>query len=97
MELAADGQQRYETDVVFVGHCEPDGREDSIRTLVLAGMRVKLWGGHYWSRARLEVISDHLAPIVPAERDLYRKALSGAKIFLCFLSKLNRDTYTRRC
>ena len=27
----------------------------------------------------------------------YNKALCGAKVALCFLSKLNRDTYTRRC
>ena len=27
----------------------------------------------------------------------YCKALSGAKIGLCFLSKLNNDSYTRRC
>jgi glycosyltransferase involved in cell wall biosynthesis len=60
-------------------------------------MRVKLWGGHYWSRAVLGDLYDHLAPIVPAEGDAYAKALCGAKICLCFLSKLNRDTYTRRC
>lgn len=27
----------------------------------------------------------------------YNKALCGTKIALCFFSKLNRDTYTRRC
>jgi spore maturation protein CgeB len=27
----------------------------------------------------------------------YNKALCGAKVALCFLSKHNRDTYTRRC
>jgi len=27
----------------------------------------------------------------------YNRALCGAKIALCFFSKLNRDTYTRRC
>jgi spore maturation protein CgeB len=27
----------------------------------------------------------------------YNRALCGAKVALCFLSKLNRDTYTRRC
>lgn len=90
-------KQRFETDMVFVGHYEPDGREESIGALVHAGIHVKLWGGHYWSRAVLGNLYDILSPIVPAEGDEYGKALCGAKICLCFLSKLNRDTYTRRC
>jgi spore maturation protein CgeB len=97
IRLTATEQQHYETEVVFVGHHEPDGREDSIRALVSAGIRVKLWGGRYWSRAVLGDIYGQLAPIVPAEGDEYGKALCGSKICLCFLSKLNRDTYTRRC
>ena len=97
VQITSNEQQRYETDVVFVGHYEPDGREDSIRALVTAGIRVKLWGGHYWSRTVLGDLYDSLSPIVPAEGGDYAKALCGAKICLCFLSKLNRDTYTRRC
>lgn len=97
VQLTAAEQQCYETEVVFVGHHELDGREGSIRALVSAGIQVKLWGGHYWSRAVLGDIYDRLAPIVPAEGDAYAKALCGARICLCFLSKLNRDTYTRRC
>jgi len=97
VQLTLNEQQRYETDVVFVGHFEPDGREYCIRALVTAGIHVKLWGGQYWSRAVLGNLYDHLAPILPAEGDDYAKALGGAKICLCFLSKLNRDKYTRRC
>jgi spore maturation protein CgeB len=97
IQLTDAEQQRYETDVVFVGHHEPDGREDSIRALVTVGIHVKLWGGHYWSRVVLGDLYDNLSPIVPADGDAYAKALCGAKICLCFLSKLNRDTYTRRC
>ena len=97
VQLSAAEQQRYETDVVFVGHYESDGREVNIRALVSAGIRVKLWGGHYWSRAVLGELYDRLGPIMPVEGDAYGKALCGAKICLCFLSKLNRDTYTRRC
>lgn len=96
-ELTPAELQRYETDVVFVGHYEPDGREGAIRALISAGIRVKLWGGHYWSRAVLGDLYDRLEPILPAEGDAYRKALCGGKVCLCFLSKLNRDTYTRRC
>jgi spore maturation protein CgeB len=97
VKLTAAEQQRYGTEVVFVGHHEPDDREGSIRALVTAGIRVKLWGGQYWSRAVLGDLYDRLAPIVPAEGDSYGKALCGAQVCLCFLSKLNRDTYTRRC
>lgn len=97
VQLTADEQRRYATDVVFVGHHEPDGREKSIRALINAGINVKIWGGRYWSRAVLGNLYDRLAPIAPAEGDEYAKALCGAKVCLCFLSKLNRDTYTRRC
>lgn len=97
VSLNEEERQRYETDLVYVGHYEPDEREESIRALVSAGINVKIWGGNYWSRAVLGDLYDILAPIVPAEGDEYAKALSGAKVCLCFLSKLNRDTYTRRC
>lgn len=95
--LAKDELQRYQTDVVFVGHYEPDGREKSIQALAYSGIKIKLWGGRYWNRAVLGTLYDHLAPIVHAEGEEYVKALCGAKVCLCFLSKLNRDTYTRRC
>jgi len=97
VQLGKDERELYETDVVFVGHYEADGREESLRALVLAGFKVKLWGGHYWTSTVLGDIYDNLAPIVMAEGNRYGKALSGAKVCLCFLSKLNRDTYTRRC
>ncbi|MEI8087473.1 MAG: glycosyltransferase, partial [Paludibacter sp.] len=70
---------------------------DYIRALIAEGIRVKIWGGSYWNRAVLGDLFDKLSPIVLAEGDNYCKALCGAKICLCFLSKLNRDTYTRRC
>lgn len=95
--LADEDRVRYETDIVFVGHYEPDGRQNSVRALLEAGFRVKLWGGSYWSREVLGDIYERLKPIQLAEGNDYAKALCGAKICLCFLSKLNRDTYTTRC
>jgi len=97
MLLSADDKELYAADVAFVGHYEPDGREQSIRALVEAGIQVKIFGGHYWSRQVLGDLYDRLQPIQPVEGDDYAKALCGAKICLAFLSKLNRDTYTRRC
>ena len=97
VELTTAERTRFEADVVFAGHYEPDGREIGIKALVAAGLKVKIWGGHYWDRAVLGDFYHSLAPIVPAEGDDYARALCGAKVCLTFLSKLNRDTYTRRC
>jgi len=97
VELSPTDQDRFATDVVFVGHYEPDGREHSVRALVGAGIQLKIWGGRYWNREVLGDLYDRLQPIELAEGDEYAKALCGAKVCLAFLSKLNRDTYTRRC
>lgn len=98
VDLSLDDLERFKTDVVFVGHYEGDGRADAIISLIASGVRVKVWGsGRSWSRAVLGDYFDLLAPIVPAEGGDYGKALCGATICLCFLSKINRDTYTRRC
>lgn len=97
VEITKDEENKFQTDVVFVGHYEPDGREHSIRALMNAGIKMKIWGDSYWSRQVLGNIYDQLYPIRPALGDDYAKALCGAKICLSFLSKMNRDTYTRRC
>jgi spore maturation protein CgeB len=66
---------------------------------VRQGFKLKLFGpGYDWD----PIIKDspELQSQVPVRLmwgDDYNKALCGAKVALCFLSKLNRDTYTRRC
>lgn len=90
-------KENFGCDVVFVGHYEPDGREVSVRALIAEGWRVRIWGGKYWSRSVLGGVYEQLQPIRLAEGEDYAKALCGAQICLAFLSKLNRDTYTRRC
>lgn len=90
-------KQKYSTDVVFIGHYESDGREQLIRLLVESNIKIKIWGGDYWNREVLGNLYDILEPISPVDGDEYSKALCGAKICLGLLSKLNRDTYTRRC
>lgn len=97
VDLTTADRKRFESEVTFVGHFEPDGREHGIRALVEAGLRVKIWGGEYWTRRILGDLYESLQPIRPAVGDEYARALCGAKICLAFLSKLNRDTYTRRC
>jgi spore maturation protein CgeB len=99
VELSMEDKARYECDVVFVGHYEPDSRISLLEAIVRRGWRLKLFGpGYDWDPAIR--LSKELAPQIPVRLvwgDEYNQALCGAKIALCFLSKLNRDTYTRRC
>lgn len=90
---------RFECDVVFAGHFEDDGRIDDLEEIVRQGFKLRLFGpGKYWDPViqKSEVLR-HLTPVQMVWGEDYNKALCGAKIALCFFSKLNRDTYTRRC
>lgn len=102
--LTVEEHAAYESDVVFVGHFEDDGRMDLLDTLAASNVKVRVFGpgrgfrGHDWdgplkSSQRLR----HLVPVQLVWGADYTKALRGAKIALCFLSKRNRDVYTRRC
>lgn len=84
-------------DVVFVGHCEDDGRAQALELLVTASpLRVKLFGTG-WEKATRSGPLAKLGPVLPARGDEYVRALCSARIALAFLSKRNRDTVTRRC
>jgi spore maturation protein CgeB len=92
-----DQRHDLECDIAFIGHYEPDGREQYIRALVEAGIHTKLYGEKYWTQSVLGDLAEYFGEVHPVYGVDYRNALSGAKIGLCFLSKLNRDTYTCRC
>lgn len=87
----------YGSELAFAGHYEPDGRDRIIERLVKEGFNLKLYGPEWTTVVARSQILKKLAPVVPVRGEEYNKALCGAKIALCFLSKLNRDTYTRRC
>lgn len=92
-------KQHYESDVVFVGHYEDDGRLERLEAVVEAGYHVRIFGpGYDWDPVlkRSRILAGH-APVRLVWGEDYNRALCGGKIALCFLSKLNRDTYTRRC
>jgi len=95
----AQNDRRFICDVVFAGHYEADGRVDYLESIMRTGFKLSLFGGG-WENARGSLSANSplqgLYPISPVVGADYRKALSGVKIALCFLSKLNRDTYTRR-
>jgi spore maturation protein CgeB len=104
VELSDADRLAYASDVVFIGHYEPDGRDAAIEALVKEGVRVRLFGpgtgypGYDW-HPRL-VASAALRGLMPVREiwdEDYTRALSASRIALCFLSKRNRDRYTRRC
>lgn len=84
------------TDVIYVGHYEPDDRMDALLALHEAGVDVQVRGPgwqsvqkrHHWiSQQKIERLWG----------DAYVSALSNARIALAFLSKRHGDVYTRRC
>ncbi|MBF0420162.1 MAG: glycosyltransferase [Magnetococcales bacterium] len=83
-------------DVIFVGHYENDDRIDYIKRIAESNFVLGLFGPD-WERApKLDWLEKYL-PIISVRDQLYRDTIMQSKIALCFLSKLNRDTYTRRC
>ncbi|MBU3917548.1 glycosyltransferase [bacterium] len=97
--LSEADKDEFECDVVFIGHFEADGRLGFLEEIVRNGFNLRLFGPDYeWDHhlKKSEVLR-HLAPVHLVWNEDYNKALCGAKIALCFFSKLNRDTYTRRC
>lgn len=97
LELSAEERLRFECDVVFVGHYEADGREGYLQALVDAGVHVRIFGGKYWTPEVLGRHASYFGEVSLANGEDYTRALCGAKICLAFLSKTNRDVYTRRC
>lgn len=95
--LSEADKERFDCDIVFVGHYEADDRVKYLRALAKSGFQIRLHGDHYWTPKVLGDLYSYFAPIAPVQGDDYPKALCGAKVCLAFLSKMNRDTYTRRC
>jgi spore maturation protein CgeB len=86
----------FASDVVFVGHYEPDGRAEAMEALLRTTMRVRLFGTGW------EAVADRptLAALLPAPRvagEDYVRAIQASRVALVFLSGRNRDEYTRRC
>lgn len=83
-------------DVIFAGHFENDGRDKYIKALIDAKVNIIVFGDEMWKKAPLyEDIKFVLKKDVRGKE--YNKLLNNAKIALVFLSKINSDTYTRRC
>ena len=96
LEPTAAERARFGCEVIFVGHCEADGRLDLVDQLLRSGLTVKLFGTGWEVHARGRMW-EKLLPIEPLRGHDYPRALSAAKAALVLLSGRNRDGYTRRC
>jgi spore maturation protein CgeB len=86
----------YVCDVIFVGHYENDGRDEYIKAILDSGIAFKLFGGSSWLMSKYYNFFYKRLGEPKYLGEAYNLALNSAKIALCFLSKLNNDTYTRR-
>lgn len=88
---------KYNSDIVFVGHYEDDGRINILRRLVSEGFKVSLYGPEWNSVIKNDPVLHKLYPVSYLHGEAYNKAISGAALALVIYSKLNNDVYTRRC
>jgi hypothetical protein len=87
---SAAERERFDCDVVFVGGADAD-RLPVARTLLRAGLKVRLYGG-YWNRDA--ELRPHWRGFVQG-RDL-RLAVGVAKVNICLGRRANRDGHAMR-
>jgi len=84
-------------DVIFIGHWENDGRDEIIKYLIENGIKIKLFGTLWEKSKYYKYLKEKIGDIKPIYKEEYNLTINKAKIALVFLSKINNDTYTRRC
>lgn len=82
-------------DVLFIGFAERD-RFEYLKFLSDHGINVTVYGSG-WSKKKFSIENDNIEiNQFDLLGDDYAKAISSAKITLCFLRKINRDIHTSR-
>ncbi len=91
-------ENKFNSDVVFIGHFEDDGRDLKLKKIIESGIKIKIFGPD-WQRSKyFNYFTEKLGyKITSLNSTDYNLALNSSKIALVFLSTLNNDTYTRRC
>ena len=97
VKLDVDDQLRYQSDIVFIGHYEDDGRINIIKALVKNGLSVALYGPEWDNVIKKDPVLSMFYPVKYLTGAEYNKALCGAKMALVIYSTLNNDVYSRRC
>lgn len=95
-DINSNQTRKFKYDVSFIGHYENDGRINFLEEIVSRGFNLKLLGPGWNNEIRKSILKNQY-PVSFVWGEQYNEALCNSKIALCFLSKLNRDTYTRRC
>ena len=80
-------------EVIFLGHYEPDERSEYMNGLLEEGIQVGVPEEYFKNFYR----DNHKIVSIKNNRVCYNEYLCSCKIPLIFLSKINHDTYTRRC
>lgn len=83
-------------DVVFVGHFENDGRDELFFNLIKDGIKLRIFGPEWQRSKHYLYFKKEMGDITPAI-DNYNEVLNKARVAIVLYSKLNQDTYTRRC
>lgn len=91
-----DTTSKYISDVSFIGHFENDGRDLFLKYLLEEGINLKIYGPEWHKSSCYLYFRNKLGDIFSLGKD-YNIAINSTKIALVFFSKLNNDSYTRRC
>lgn len=94
--LTREQRDAWGHDVVFIGHYEDDGRREVLEALIEAGIDVAIHGPEWELPFRRSAVLRRTGTPRYLGDAEYNIALNASKIALSFLSRLNRDTYTRR-
>ncbi len=95
--LSPQTRKRWQCELLFAGHVEPDSRIDCITRAARQNLDIRVYGGEKpWRQALPADVYHRVGPTLHLDPESYRQALSGARIGACFFSKWNRDQYTRR-
>jgi hypothetical protein len=92
--LTGEDKKIYENDVVFIGRYEPP-RGEALEALRKEGIQLAVWGPFFQEESGKDFLKECWRARWIRGLD-YAKALSGAKIGLCFLSKNYPDQITSR-
>lgn len=83
----------------FMGHWEDDGRDEYVKELIDAKLPFIIFGDDStWSRSSLYNRLKNDSILEPRKiGEEYNRTINRLQVAIIFLSKLNHDTYTRRC